>query len=58
MEKEANLAFWGDFLYEVYYNRSVILNRERSVTPFPAYPGQDGRGCSGIGKMREKEIES
>ena len=52
MEKETNLAFWDDFLYEVNYNWSVILNRERSVTPFPAYPGQEGRGKNALKGLR------
>jgi hypothetical protein len=31
LEREMSLAFWDDFLYEVNYNRSVILNREENV---------------------------
>ena len=50
LEREASLAFWGDFLYEVNYNRSVILNRERNETLFPAYTGQEGRDVPGPGK--------
>jgi hypothetical protein len=26
--KEASLAFWGDFLYEINYNWSITLNQE------------------------------
>jgi hypothetical protein len=28
--REASLALWDDFLYEVNYNRSVILNWKRT----------------------------